>query len=541
MNLTARRLFQVLATTLAVSLISFGVVPMSSAMAAAPPATVSADGLPTWQINGVVWSQTVVGNTVYVAGSFTKARPPGVAAGGTGEVAAGNIFAYDITTGNRVSSFSQSLNAQGLVVTPSPDGSRIYVGGDFTTVDGITRNHIAAFSTATGALVTTFAPSLSGQVRGIAVTSSTVYVGGNFFNANGSGRTRLAALNAASGALLPWAPRADDNNVAAMVMAPDNSRVIVGGSFSTLNGIAANGMGSLDATTGATLPWAANQTIRDGGSKSGITSLTTDGTRVYGSGYAFGTGNFEGSFAAVPSTGTINWVNDCHGDTYDVYPSGQVLYTVSHAHDCRPIGAFPESNPRSINQRHALAFTTYPTGTNTGPDSYGWNYNGVPDSTLLQWYPVLGIGSYTGQYQAAWSVKGNSNYLALGGEFPSVNGIAQQGLTRFATRNLAPNKRGPQYNNSAPSATSLTSGTARVSWLAQSDQDNATLTYTLYRSGTTAPIYTTSQDSNYWTMPAMGYTDSGLSPGATYTYQVKVTDPYGNVLWLPKTNTVTIS
>src|SRR4051794_24778641 len=45
------------------------------------PATVSADALPTWQINGVVWSQVLVGNTVYVTGSFTKARPPGVAAG----------------------------------------------------------------------------------------------------------------------------------------------------------------------------------------------------------------------------------------------------------------------------------------------------------------------------------------------------------------------------------------------------------------------------------------------------------------------------
>src|SRR5690349_19233447 len=52
--------------------------------AAGTPATVSADSLPTWQINGVVWSQVTVGNTVYATGSFTKARPPGVAAGGAG-------------------------------------------------------------------------------------------------------------------------------------------------------------------------------------------------------------------------------------------------------------------------------------------------------------------------------------------------------------------------------------------------------------------------------------------------------------------------
>ena len=76
------------------------------------PETVTADVLPTWQINGVVWSQVVVGNTVYVTGSFTKARPPGVPVGGAGEVDADNIFAFDITTGNRVP-FDHSLNASG--------------------------------------------------------------------------------------------------------------------------------------------------------------------------------------------------------------------------------------------------------------------------------------------------------------------------------------------------------------------------------------------------------------------------------------------
>ena len=37
---------------------------------AGTPATVTADALPTWQVNGVVWSQVVVGNTVYVTGKL---------------------------------------------------------------------------------------------------------------------------------------------------------------------------------------------------------------------------------------------------------------------------------------------------------------------------------------------------------------------------------------------------------------------------------------------------------------------------------------
>src|SRR5512139_510234 len=101
---------------------------------AGTPATVTADALPTWQIDGVVWSQVLVGDTVYATGKFTKARPPGTAAGDAAEVTRTNLLAYDIKTGNLVTSFDHSLNGQGLALAKSPDGSRVYVGGDFTTV-----------------------------------------------------------------------------------------------------------------------------------------------------------------------------------------------------------------------------------------------------------------------------------------------------------------------------------------------------------------------------------------------------------------------
>ena len=52
-----------------------------TAPAAGTPATVSADGLPTVQINGVVWQQALVGDTVYAGGEFSNARPAGAAAG----------------------------------------------------------------------------------------------------------------------------------------------------------------------------------------------------------------------------------------------------------------------------------------------------------------------------------------------------------------------------------------------------------------------------------------------------------------------------
>jgi PKD repeat protein len=549
-----RRVRVLVAALSAAVVVWFALVPLTPASAdtapsAGVPATVSADPLPTWQINGVVWSQTLVGNTVYAVGSFTKARPPGVAAGGAGEIDAGNIFAYDIRTGNPVSGFNHSLNAQGLAVTASPDGSRIYIGGDFTAVDGMQHSHVAAFNTATGALDNSFTANVSNKVQALTAASSALYIGGGFGSVNGSTRDNLAAVSSSTGALLPWNRSADNGAVWSMVLAPDGSRVIVGGSFTALSGTPAYGMGSISTSgNGAIMPWEANQTIRDAGRLGAITSLRTDGSQIFGTGYSFDipTANFEGTFAADPNTGKISVVNDCHGDSYDILPLGPVMYSVGHVHDCTAVGSFPDTNPR-VRWQHALAQTIAPTGTNVGPDVYGWNFNGLPDSTLLHWFPSITAGTYTGQGQAAWSLAGNSDYVVFGGEFPKVNGAAQQGLTRMARSGLAPNKRGPSYTTNpdrpipATTAVSFAAGTARVGFGTAWDYDNESLTYDVFRDNGGTPIYSTTIKSNFWTLPTAGFNDTGLAPGSTHTYQVRIADPFGNVQWSPKSNAVTIS
>src|SRR6185437_14416075 len=117
------------------------------------PVTVSADRLPTAQINGVVWSQVIIGNTVYVGGNFSSARPAGSPAG-TNEVARSNIMAYNLTTGELISSFAPRFNAQVLALAASPDGSRLYVGGAFTQYNGSTPvSRIVALNPSTGALI----------------------------------------------------------------------------------------------------------------------------------------------------------------------------------------------------------------------------------------------------------------------------------------------------------------------------------------------------------------------------------------------------
>jgi hypothetical protein len=477
------------------------------------------------QVNGVVWSMVTVGNAVYVAGRFGSTWPAGQKATATNTTARANLLEFDIRTGALITKFNHRLNAQGLVVTASPDNKRLYVGGQFTSVDGRVRHHIAAFDIATGALVPAFRPSMDSNVQAITATNTEVYAGGTFTSVNGVARSRLAAINAKSGALSAWVANAD-STVTSLVMTPDHTGVVAGGRFSKLNSTPATGLGQLDAHFGTTKPFAANQKIHDYGAKSAIYSLSADANSVYVTGYAFGTGNFEGTARLDPDTGNIIWLNDCHGDTYSTRAIGAVLYSVGHAHDCSAVDGFPDTKNPIVAHR-TLAATIAPTGTNHGPDAYGWNYAGTPDSTVLDWYPTLIAGTFTGQNQAAWAVTGNAHYVAMGGEFPTVNGVTQRALVRFAVKSVAPNKVGPVKSTALTPNVSSILGSTHVSWDETWDEDNQTLTYQLLRDG--AVVNTQTANSTFWQLSSLSYTDS-TAPSGPHTYTVRVTDPLGNTI-----------
>ncbi|MDR6971731.1 PKD domain-containing protein [Leifsonia shinshuensis] len=515
--------------------------PPDPANPASPP-TVSADVLPTTQIDGVAWAQVVVGNTVYVAGKFTTARPAGAAAG-TNTTARSNLLAYDVTTGNLISSFNVPLNAQALAIAASPDGTRVYVGGDFTTAGGGNYYRIVAISTATGQVISSFRPVMESQVRALAATNTALYAGGTFTTTNGASTPYVAKINASDGSTnTTWAASAD-YVVDALAVSPDGTKVYAGGRFQHVNGgTNAYGLAMFDGTTGAFQAFGANSVVRDAGTQAGITALVATNDRVYGSGYVFGSGgNLEGSFSADPATGNLIWMEDCHGDTYSIWPMNDALYVAGHPHYCGNVGGFPQTDPWTYH--HTMAFSKAQTGTltNNGDGAYA-NFTGQPAPTLLNWFPQYVTGSFTGQGQAAWSVAGNGNYLVAGGEFPYVNGVAQQGLVRYAMNNVVKSKLGPNVNTAlVPSAVSFKAGQARVSWTATYDQDNVNLSYKVVRDGQTAtPVYQTTQISNFWTRPSMGFIDTGLAPGSTHSYRVYVTDPDGNQI-SRLGNTVTIA
>jgi hypothetical protein len=161
---------------------------------------------------------------------------------------------------------------------------------------------------------------------------------------------------------------------------------------------------------------------------------------------------------------------------------------------------------------------------------------------MLHWYPKLAIGTVTGQSQSAWAVTGTSHYIALGGEFPRANGVAQAGLVRYAVHSIAPDKVSPQHSSSlTPRVVSLSSGTARVAWQSTWDQDNENLTYSVLRDNSSTPVYTTTEDSTFWQLPSMGFTDTGLKPGSTHTYRIQAVDPDGNIRVSARSQPVQIS
>jgi PKD repeat protein len=520
----------------ALGLAVLSLAPTASAdTAPLPPVTtptVSADGLPTVQVNGVVWNQVIVGNTVYATGAFTKARPAGSALG-VNETDRSNLLAYNLTTGALVTGWAPTLNAQGLTIAASTDGTRIYVGGDFTTANGVTRNRIAAFDATSGALVTTFGPGVNGRVRSIVVTADTVYVGGSFNSTGGQSRLRLAAYATSNGALRTWAPSADQE-VMALTVVP-NLEVVVGGHFTTMNSVANAGMAAVDPTTGALLPWAVNTTIRNYGPDAAIWSLSNDGTNVYGTGYGYlvnggnaSGANLENSFAAVANGGALIWANGCHGDTYGNFARAGVLYTVGHPHECSSIGGHPQTDPWTFQRAMATTITRGPNdAVNNGGD-----LNGLPAPELLHWLPTLAVGSYTGQYQAAWTITGNSQYVLLGGEFLTVNGIAQQGLVRMPVTAISPNKQGPQISGTlTPTVVSLAAGRVRVSWQSSWDRDNRTLTYEVLRGSTVANstvLATLTQDSAWWNRPNLFVNDTTAPAGSSQTYRIRVKDAFSN-------------
>lgn len=514
------------------------------------PLTVSADPLPTVQIDGMVWDQVLVGNTVYAVGTFQAARPAGVPLGGAGTVQRLNILAYDIRTGVLDTRFVHSLTGAPAstkkaadAIAASPDGKRLYVGGSFSAVDGQPRAHFAAFDLTTNKLLPGFAGT-SGPVYALAATNERVYVGGGFTTAGGQARHNLAAYHANGALDTSWKADVDGPNgsrVAALAIATKQNNLIVAGAFNRLAGSTYLSSGAVKLDTAAKVKWASQsssypirmQITKPAPGKSlsysamGFSSASYDGSQVYLTGWGFlegakGSGVFEGRAAVSPKDGSIIWINATRGDTYDAVPIDGLLYSVGHPHKATEVGAFPDQYTQIQPLQHVAVETTTRTSKKNGKYYY---------SQLLHWYPKFTVGDKSGSGQAGWTITGNKDYIAIGGEFPKVEGMAQQGLVRFTTKAKAANKIGPNayrfagYGVSAAPANSKKE--SKVTVYTTSDNDNVNLTYELYRADGTK-LATKTVAANWWQSKSWTYTDKNVPKGTSLQYKLVVKDPFGN-------------
>ncbi|SHJ16935.1 PKD domain-containing protein [Actinomyces denticolens] len=509
-----------------------------------PQSNYTADPLPTAQINGVVWDQLIVGDIVYVVGSFTKARPYGAPAGSQ-ETPRANMLAYRLSTGELIEDFAPQLNGAGRALALSDDGRTLYVGGEFNKVNDEWHSAMAAFdiSASTGTLISSFRPMFQTTVRAVDVHGDTVYAGGAFKTVNGVQRLKAAAVSASTGETLSWAPRAGDNNsqVWSLQVSPDGSKVALGGSFTTLNGSSNPGYGLalVSASDGRLLSTPVNSEVRNAGVRGAITDLKTDGTSLYGTGYSTSSGlaNLEGSFKA-DWNGNMTWVEPCHGDSYAIYPTSEQVYIASHAHSCETIGGFADTNYKDENgvtrqrQYRLTSFTSTGEVTISRKGTGGYkDWSGRTSPSIIDWFPDLSAGTYTGLGQGAWDVTGNDQYIVAGGEFLAVDGKPQQGLVRFPKRG-ATKSHAPE-GKSADLATNITSpadGAVDVAFTPTWDRDDSTLTYSLYRDGAATPVSTTTVSDRFWSRESRKTLRDNRAPAGQHTYTLVVSDAGGNTL-----------
>ncbi|MET0887154.1 MAG: PKD domain-containing protein [Mycetocola sp.] len=502
------------------------------AAAADVQTSVSADALPTAQMNGVVWDQAIAGNTVFAGGEFTSARPPG-ASPGTSETTRNNLMAYNLTTGALLS-FNPNVNGKVSDMAVTPDGTKLFVVGTFTQVGGVARNRVAVYDLP-GLTLSALNPNVNGPVDSVAVSNSRAFFGGNFSSIAGQGRNKFGGItfSGTTVSMLAISPTFPDGRVTGIVLNPDASKVAISGNFTAVNGSSDPGYGiyMMDAVSGAQLALPVNSVVRDAGPNSSVRRLATDGTYFYGTGWHYSSaGSTESMWAARWSDGSFYYQADCHGDTYDVYAGADAVYVASHTHSCVSSEGFNEWVPRAY--MHSTAFSKTIEGQNR-PDAWGYPDNDPRDRPdMLNWFPQYEVGTFTGQSQATWAVTGNSDYVVYGGEFLRVNGQAQQGIVRFAKRSIAPNDQGPRTTSASWDVRALSQvpGTVHVSFSTNWDRDDETLVYRVYRgSESTTPILTQTVKTTFWNPQTLTAVDRGRPAGAQETYRVTATDANGNV------------
>jgi hypothetical protein len=224
-----------------------------------------------WHPAGPVHSSVSRGGVVYLGGKLD----------GTGGIAA-----VDGATGRLLWQVPADNDVRALAL--SPDGSRLYAGGSFTTVNGQTRKHVAAITVADHSLVSGWKGRAAGMVRDLVVQGNTLYIAGKITSVDGVALRGIGAVNATTGVRDAAFAFSADNDVLGLALA--GTKLVISGSFTRVNGTPRASLASIDLTTDRLTGWSPSRLCS---SCTQYWDVQTDGTNAY----VATSGNAGGAFA----------------------------------------------------------------------------------------------------------------------------------------------------------------------------------------------------------------------------------------------------
>jgi hypothetical protein len=342
-------------------------------------------GTTAWGANGRVWAIVRIGDVVYLGGSFSQAvRSDGLTR------PRNDLMAVSVTTGTLL---PWAPSVSGIVFSIAVHASTLFVGGDFSSVNGTPRSNFAAIDTSGN--VEDWHLNTTNQIRAVTFSNGTLYLGGQFNYVEGQTRIRLAAadlstLPPAGGTppLLDWTPSVN-KSVRSIVVMP-NGNVLIGGVFDEITE-----QGS--STPDTTKPFIQALTPPGPGGGKFATwdehtvdfvwdmAMMPDGHVIVGRG-----GRKGGTIGAYTETGDVTWHQFANGDVQAVgYADGRVIAGGHWAY----INGGPDGRTH-LPRLAAINPTTGRLDTSWQP----W-----PDS-------IKGV----------WSVLGDPDELFVGGDFTTM-------------------------------------------------------------------------------------------------------------------------
>lgn len=203
--------------------------------------------LNSWNPDTIGRTQTISesGGKIYVGGRFRGIK-------GTARRFLGSI---DLTTKTvtswdpRVSTFYQ----WDRVMVMKSKASEIYIGGSYIALNWTARTNLSIVDTS--GTLSSWAPSLTGEVLDIAFNGSNVYAVGNIPEAQSTPRKHLAEFDS-GGILTSWYPKAIGGGVPWSV-ALNGTSIMVGGQFlAVTDSLNRNALASIDISSDTLESWA---------------------------------------------------------------------------------------------------------------------------------------------------------------------------------------------------------------------------------------------------------------------------------------------